>query len=362
MSSPVEDSLVEGSPRLAERYERKMRERLQSEADALEQKRIQDHENRLQEIHIPGLALSREIDASEESAPKVPLKPAPKPEGLTISTGSNQEPDDIQVVPSSSEPTDSVEASPEATITSVASSLQNTPLPNDPVIEVLQHELGKVKDEVEQLKQARDERNDQIRHLQEQLNEAQEKYHLSIGTVKEEVTTLSETVDHLRRELEKTRRERDGYAKEVRELQDKEARLNDELHNERIIRQKFIQEGAEKDLNAEQERNRLLGIIEELSRQKTIPKERRPAGKVIQQQREPQRAWLELDPLDLSSMYLVPLEEEAGESAQKFQPKKLERKFRKTQMYTGSRANMTVRKWRRSHDTFNLPGGTFVLG
>jgi len=96
MSSPVEGSPVEGSPRLAERYERKMRERLQSEADALEQKRIQDHENRLQEIHIPGLALSREIDASEESAPKVPLKPAPKPEGLTISTGSNQEPDDIQ--------------------------------------------------------------------------------------------------------------------------------------------------------------------------------------------------------------------------------------------------------------------------
>jgi chromosome segregation ATPase len=240
--------------------------------------------------------------------------------------------------------------------------LRSTPLPNDPVIEVLQHELGKVKDEVEQLKQARDERNEQIRHLQEQLNEAQEKYHLSIGTVREEVTTLSETVDHLRRELEKTRRERDGYAKEVRDLQDKEARLNDELHNERISRRKFIQEGAEKDLNAEQERNRLLGIIEELSRQKTIPKERRPAENVIQQQREPQRAWLELDPLDLSSIYLAPLEEETGESAQQFQPKKLERKFRKTQMYTGSRANMTVRKWRKSHDTFNLPGGTFVLG
>ena len=97
MSSPVEGSPVEGSPRLAERYERKMRERLQSEVDALEQKRIQDHENRLQEIQdIPGLALSREIDLSEESAPKVPLKPAPKPDGLTISTGSNQEPDDIQ--------------------------------------------------------------------------------------------------------------------------------------------------------------------------------------------------------------------------------------------------------------------------
>ena len=265
-------------------------------------------------------------------------------------------------IPSSSESTDSVETSPETTITSVISSMQNTPLPNDPIIEVLQHELGKVKDEVEQLKQARDERNEQIKQLQEQLNEAQEKYHLSIGTVKEEVTALSETVDHLRRELEKTRRERDGYAKEVRELQDKEARLNDELHNERISRRKFIQEGVEKDLNAERERNRLLGIIEELSRQKTIPKERQPAEKVIQQQREPQPVWLELDPLDLSSMHLVPLEEETGESAQQFQPKKLERKFRKTQMYTGSRANMTVRKWRKSHDTFNLPGGTFVLG
>jgi hypothetical protein len=97
MSSPVEGSPVEGSPRLAERYERKMRERLQSEADALEQKRTQDHEKRLQELQdIPGLALSREIDSSEESAPKAPLKPAPKPEGLTISTGSNQEPGDIQ--------------------------------------------------------------------------------------------------------------------------------------------------------------------------------------------------------------------------------------------------------------------------
>jgi len=97
MSSPVEGSPVEGSPRLAERYERKIRERLQSEADALEQKRIQDHERRLQEIQeIPGLALSGEIDSSEESALKVPLKPAPKPEGLTISTGSNKEPNDIQ--------------------------------------------------------------------------------------------------------------------------------------------------------------------------------------------------------------------------------------------------------------------------
>ena len=97
MSSPVEGSPVEGSPRLAERYERKIREHLQSEADALEQKRIQDHEKRLQEMQdIPGLALSGEIDSSEESAPKVLLKPAPKPEGLTISTGSNQEPDDTQ--------------------------------------------------------------------------------------------------------------------------------------------------------------------------------------------------------------------------------------------------------------------------
>ena len=97
MSSPVEGSPVEGSPRLVERYERKIREHLQSEADALEQKRIQDHEKRQQEIQdIPGLALSGEIGSSEESAPKVLLKPAPKPEGLTISTGLNQEPDDIQ--------------------------------------------------------------------------------------------------------------------------------------------------------------------------------------------------------------------------------------------------------------------------
>ena len=97
MSSSVEGSPVEGSPRLAERYERKMRECLQSEADALEQKRIQDHEKRLQEIQdIPGLALSREVGSSSESAPKIPLKPTPKPEGLTISTGSNQEPGDIQ--------------------------------------------------------------------------------------------------------------------------------------------------------------------------------------------------------------------------------------------------------------------------
>ena len=97
MSSPVEGSPVEGSPRLVERYERKIREHLQSEADALEQKRIQDHEKRLQEMKdIPGLALSGETDSSEESAPKVLLKPASKQEGLKISTGSNQEPDHIQ--------------------------------------------------------------------------------------------------------------------------------------------------------------------------------------------------------------------------------------------------------------------------
>ena len=97
MSSPVGGSPVEGSPRLAERYEKKIRERLQSEADVLEKKRIQDHEKRLQELQgIPGLALSGEIGSSEESIPKVPLKLAPKPEGLTISIGSNQEPGDIQ--------------------------------------------------------------------------------------------------------------------------------------------------------------------------------------------------------------------------------------------------------------------------
>lgn len=97
MSSPVEGSPVEGSPRLAERYERKIREHLQGEADALEQKRIQGHEKRLQEMQdIPGLALSGETDSSEEFAPKVLPKLAPKQEGLKISTGSKQEPDDIQ--------------------------------------------------------------------------------------------------------------------------------------------------------------------------------------------------------------------------------------------------------------------------
>ncbi|OCL12267.1 hypothetical protein AOQ84DRAFT_420342 [Glonium stellatum] len=356
MGSPVERSPTEGSPRLAEIYERKILEHLQSEAEALEQKRIQEHEERLQMVQdIPRSALSGEIDPSDVSALRYPSKFS----GLGLGTQLTQEPEDMNAFSSSSQPTDSAGASPETSVTSIVPSSRGTPLPKDSMIEVLRYEIGKVKHEVGHLRHARDERNEQIKSLQEQLNEAQKKYHHSICTVRDEIRALSETVGQLRQELVKTRRERDEYAKEARQLQGKEARLNDELYKEKTSSQNVIQESADKEVVAKQEQDRLLMIIAELSRQEHTSKKKRPAEKVIQKPKEPGKSFLELDPLDVSSMHPVPADKEALTRLLTTKP---ERKSRKPQMYTGNLSNTTGRKWRKTHDSLTLPGGTLLLG